>query len=221
LDNEENQPLNNKNFDLDYQKNHLTAAYQNFLGRLTTKYLIADDPSNIKDLEEKLQMIPGNISYYNSEVTCCLAHLGIVCLCIPYIYYITRTKFEVKANHFGLVSSDSGEAPKTEIYGPGYHLLGRYKRLLGIYSFATIGKGHKIENLVVSPVGDLQICVVDQGTIMHFELGGQNIILGPGVHKITDPLTLIKKVSLDSFYIQIGPEKVFSSIYKQRFKLII
>jgi len=42
---------------------------------------------------------------------------------------------------------------------------------------------------------------------MHFELGGQNIILGPGVHLINDPLTHIKTVSLDSFYIEIGPEK--------------
>ena len=42
---------------------------------------------------------------------------------------------------------------------------------------------------------------------MHFELGGQNIILGPGIHKIVDPLSFIKEVSLDTFFIEIGPEK--------------
>jgi hypothetical protein len=31
--------------------------------------------------------------------------------------------------------------------------------------------------------------------------------LGPGIHLINEPLTFIKVVSLDSFYIEIGPEK--------------
>ena len=34
-----------------------------------------------------------------------------------------------------------------------------------------------------------------------------NIILGPGIHKICDPMTFIKIVNLNSFYIEIGPEK--------------
>ena len=42
---------------------------------------------------------------------------------------------------------------------------------------------------------------------MHLEYGGQNIILPPGVHLITDPLTFKKIVTLDTFYIEIGPEK--------------
>ena len=42
---------------------------------------------------------------------------------------------------------------------------------------------------------------------MHLEYGGQNIILPPGVHKITDPLIFKKVVTLDTFYIEIGPEK--------------
>lgn len=31
--------------------------------------------------------------------------------------------------------------------------------------------------------------------------------MGPGIHKITEPMTFIQLVSLDSFYIEIGPEK--------------
>lgn len=42
---------------------------------------------------------------------------------------------------------------------------------------------------------------------MNFELGGQNVILGPGIHLITDPMTFKSLIKLDSFYIEIGPEK--------------
>ena len=42
---------------------------------------------------------------------------------------------------------------------------------------------------------------------MHLDCGGSNIILGPGVHLITDPMIFIKNVDLNSFYIDIGPEK--------------
>ena len=42
---------------------------------------------------------------------------------------------------------------------------------------------------------------------MHLDCGGNNIILGPGLHKITDPMTFIKIVNLNSFYIEIGSEK--------------
>ncbi len=31
--------------------------------------------------------------------------------------------------------------------------------------------------------------------------------MGPGIHLITESLAFLKKVSLDSFYIEIGPEK--------------
>jgi hypothetical protein len=61
--------------------------------------------------------------------------------------------------------------------------------------------------LIASTIGDIKLAKVEQGTIMHFEFGGQNIILGPGIHLINEPLTFIKVVSLDSFYIEIGPEK--------------
>jgi len=70
-------------------------------------------------------MKPGNISYYQSEVYCVLGCLGLACI-LPYCWYSTRTKFTVRANHFAMVKSDSGDRPKTEIYGPGYHFLGRY-----------------------------------------------------------------------------------------------
>ena len=42
---------------------------------------------------------------------------------------------------------------------------------------------------------------------MSFECSGQNIILPPGIHKITEPLIFKKLISLDSFYIQIGTER--------------
>jgi hypothetical protein len=42
---------------------------------------------------------------------------------------------------------------------------------------------------------------------MHLDCGGQNIILGPGIHCITEPMLFKKVVKLDSFYIEIGPEK--------------
>jgi len=42
---------------------------------------------------------------------------------------------------------------------------------------------------------------------MNLECSGQNIILPPGIHKITDPLIFVNTISLDSFFIQIGPEK--------------
>lgn len=42
---------------------------------------------------------------------------------------------------------------------------------------------------------------------MQLECGGQYIILGPGIHKIEEPMNFEKVVSLDSFYIEIGPEK--------------
>lgn len=47
---------------------------------------------------------------------------------------------------------------------------------------------------------------------MHLDCGGNNIILGPGIHKICDPMTFIKIVNLNSFYIEIGPEKWYDSI---------
>ena len=36
---------------------------------------------------------------------------------------------------------------------------------------------------------------------MNLECSGQNIILPPGIHKITDPLIFVNVISLDSFFI--------------------
>lgn len=41
---------------------------------------------------------------------------------------------------------------------------------------------------------------------MHLDSGGNNIILGPGIHLVRDPMRFIKIVSLNSFFIEIGPE---------------
>ena len=138
---------------------HLTSAYENFKNRLTLKYLIAEDINNVQDLEEKLEMIPGNITQLEWETKQGTAYLGAIACCIPLIYYNTRTKFEVQANSFALVESTSEEAPKTKIYGPGFHFLGRYYNLLGIYSFTQ----QYDNNIIISPVGDLQVAMVDQG----------------------------------------------------------
>jgi len=42
---------------------------------------------------------------------------------------------------------------------------------------------------------------------MNLECSGQNIILPPGIHLIKDPLIFINNISLDSFFIKIGPER--------------
>lgn len=51
------------------------------------------------------------------------------------------------------------------------------------------------------------IARVNQGEIMSFECSGQNIILPPGIHRITDPMIFMHTISLDSFFIEIGPER--------------
>lgn len=56
-------------------------------------------------------------------------------------------------------------------------------------------------------MGDLKIARVDQGSIMHFDCSGQNIILPPGIHLIRDPLIFVAEIRLDSFFIRIGPER--------------
>ena len=119
------------------QQSHMTSAYRNFANRLSKQYLQAEDIRNIKELELKLKMIPGNHTRQSWESTQLMAYCGAILLCVPLCYYQTRCRFQVEANHFALVSSDAGSKRITEIYGPGFHILGRYYELLGIYSFAT------------------------------------------------------------------------------------
>lgn len=82
-------------------------------------------------------------------------------------------------------------------------MIGFFNELQGIYSFDQT----YLNGIIESIIGDLKIVKVTQGTIAHFDSGGQNIILGPGIHMITEPMVFIKTVNLDSFYIEIGPEK--------------
>ena len=42
--------------------------------------------------------------------------------------------------------------------------------------------------------------------MMHLDSGGNNILLGPGIHLIRDPMMFIKIINLNSFFIEIGPE---------------
>jgi hypothetical protein len=89
------------------------------------------------------------------------------------------------------------------IYGPGYHILDYFNELQGTYSF----NANYPNNIIESNCGDLKIVKVVQGSLTHFDCGGQNIILGPGIHMITEPMVFIKTVKLDSFLIFIGSEK--------------
>ena len=114
--------------------------------------------------------------------------------------------FTVKANHFAMVIEYHKSGKRTRLYGPGYHILGYYNKLVGIYTFGECGSGTNT-NVISSTNGDLVIAKVEQGTIMHFECGGQNIMLGPGIHLIREPMVFKQTVELDSFYIEIGPEK--------------
>ena len=41
---------------------------------------------------------------------------------------------------------------------------------------------------------------------MHLDSGGNNILLGPGIHLIRDLMMFIKIINLNSFFIEIGPE---------------
>ena len=152
---------------------HMTEAYRNFKTRLDYRYLVCEDINNIQAVEKKLAMLPGNVT--KLQMDCCYASciLGAP-LVIPTIHYMVRCKFTVEANHFALVEDNTGDVKKTVIYGPGYHFLGPYHSLLGIYSFSK----KYTNNVISSSVGDLQLVIVEQGTIAHFELGGQNIILG-------------------------------------------
>lgn len=106
-------------------------------------------------------------------------------------------------NHFALVIHKTSEGTRTEIYGPGYHLLSFFHRLQGVYSFHD----NYPDNMIKSENGDFQIVRVNQGSIMSLECSGQNIILPPGIHKISDPLVMVNSISLDQFFIRIGPER--------------
>ena len=183
------------------------AEYENFKHRICNKYLIASSLSSMNEVLEKLGAMSSSLSMQDIESRQVVSFALSIFCCLSLIYFYTRERFEVPQNEFALVASDSGKAKCTLIYGPGYHMLGRYNKLLGIYNLAKMN-GPAGNNLIVSPVGDLIICVVDQGTLMHFTWTGQNIFLGPGIHKITDPLIFHSVLSLGTFLFNCGAEKV-------------
>ncbi len=76
--------------------------------------------------------------------------------------------FTVKANHFAMVVHRSGQGEITFLYGPGYHIIGYYNELVGVFNFVDSFRNGQIR----SSAGDMMIAKVDQGTIMHFECGG-------------------------------------------------
>jgi hypothetical protein len=54
---------------------------------------------------------------------------------IPRVLWNIKTKFNVKANHFAMVINEHKQGKRTLLYGPGYHILGYYNTLVGIYTF--------------------------------------------------------------------------------------
>ena len=56
-----------------------------------------------------------------------------------------------------VVTEDNKGGKQTELYGPGYHILGYYNRLLGRYSLDKLNE----KNMIESEVGDLKICKVN------------------------------------------------------------
>lgn len=181
----------------------MTEAYQDFKDRLCMDYLIAQDMQNYDVLRKKLNMVEGTATKYKTDIHKCLSIAFCWTVAYP-IWWCTRTVFEVNGNHFAFVEkNDDKEGRRTIICGPGVHFLGFYYKLIGIYSFAD----RFPNNVLISPVGDLQIAEVEQGTIAYFEFGGQFKIFGPGIHLIREPMTFRGNVRLDNFYIEIGPEK--------------
>jgi len=87
---------------------------------------------------------------------------GFSCICcpliLPFIYWKTRTVFHVEANNFAMViTEDKKNGRQTELYGHGYHVLGYFNRLQGIYSLDRTNS----RNLIESEVGDLIIAKVN------------------------------------------------------------
>jgi hypothetical protein len=78
-------------------------------------------------------------------------------LIAPYVYYKTRNFFEVEKNHFALVITGEGPVKRTVIYGPGFHRIGFFNKLEGIYSFDN----EYPNNLIASSIGDIKIAKVD------------------------------------------------------------
>ena len=65
--------------------------------------------------------------------------------------------FNVETNRFALVTVKENSGTKTQIYGPGYHMLGYFSKLEGIY-----GLDQKYENNIIeSALGDLKIVRVN------------------------------------------------------------
>ncbi len=142
----------------------------------------------------------GNSSQLGLDVRSWLLYAAPLCCCIPYmIYYGKSEKFAVPANHFALVEDQTKEKAMTQLYGPGFHYLGLYKYLKGIYTFQSKVK----DNLIKSELGDLNIITVEQGTIALFEYNGQYKLLGPGLHAIRDPMQFNETIRLDTFYIKV------------------
>lgn len=99
-----------------------------------------------------------------------------------------------------MVIYDDPDGKCTKLYGPGLHLLGYGNTVQGTYCFGN----NQTDNIIISENNDLSLAKVDQGSIMHFECGGNNILIGPGIHLINQPMNYIQTVQLDSFYIEVG-----------------
>lgn len=184
--------------------------YRQFRQKMTSRYKICDHPEekSTYEINDLLGMIMGNTSQHGLHVRkalyCFSVPLSLVAVGIPYaVYYKFSTKFRVPDCHFAMVEDRSQKWPKTVLYGPGYHFLGLYKRVQGLYSFGDRVPDH----LYQSDLGDLTIIVVEQGTIARFEYNGQYEILGPGLHMTHDTVKFMGTVRLNNYFVKIGTEK--------------
>lgn len=73
-------------------------------------------------------MKEGNSSNTKTDCACLCSHVFACFLC-PIIWWKTRTVFNVPNNSFAYVIEEADEGRKTQIYGPGYHILGYYNKL--------------------------------------------------------------------------------------------
>jgi hypothetical protein len=85
-------------------------------------------------LQVKLGIIDGNATPYETDFKRIQSNL-CCCLIYPLIQWNIKKVFSVKPNHFAMVIQSHKSGKRTRLYGPGYHILGYYNELIGIYTF--------------------------------------------------------------------------------------
>lgn len=100
-------------------------------------------------------MIPGNSTKLKID-TWSFCSTYCCCLVVPYVYWSVKKSFKVPNNSFAFVLEDADDGRKTVIYGPGFHIIGYYNEVQGIYSFDK----RYPNNIIESKIGDLKLAIV-------------------------------------------------------------